>query len=582
MSTRAVCALALLCAGACGDNVHLGGGDLLISPRIGLRTNETGAAATFTVSLTNEQVHDVTVTVTSLDLAEGTVSPGELHFTPVTYDTPQLVTVRGVDDDRADGNQTYTVRLDAGKLDLVDLAIVNDDDDTAGFVVSPEIGLSTSEAGAQASFTVRLLSQPDADVVVPMHTSDASEGIADKTELIFTTASWNVDQTVTVTGQPDNMADGNVPYSIELAPALSNDPIYKGLDPDDVLLTNLDASTTQAGILVTGAASPLMTTEAGGTASFSVTLKSQPTANVTIPMSSSDTTEGTVSPTSLVFTPSDWNQPHGVTVTGVDDTLMDGDIAYTVVLGAATSADPSYAGLNAPDLAAVNADNDRPSIAVAPTTLWVSEFADTDSFAIVLTTQPSGNVTVALSSSDTTEGTVSPSSVTFTPGNWNVPQPVTVTGVNDAVADGNQTFSIITGAATSTDAAYNGTNPPDVTVTNVDNDTAQVYVKANEPLIVSENGTTATFQVRLTLAPSGSVKCTLHSSDLTEGTVSPTTLNFSPGNFGFATVTVKGVDDTIVDGDIAFTIILDACTSNDPTYNGVDPRDVAAINLDND
>src|SRR5438874_13267697 len=111
MSLRAGCALALLCASACGDNVHLGGGDLLIPPRVGLRTNETGAAATFTVSLTNAQVHDIDVTVTSLDLAEGTVSPGTLHFTPDTYDTPQLVTVRGVDDDRADGNQTYTVRL---------------------------------------------------------------------------------------------------------------------------------------------------------------------------------------------------------------------------------------------------------------------------------------------------------------------------------------------------------------------------------------------------------------------------------------------------------------------------------------
>ena len=579
MSSRAVCALALLCA--CGDNVHLGGGDLLISPRVGLRTNETGGAATFTVSLTNEQVHDINVTVTSLDLAEGTVSPGELHFTPVTYDVPQVVTVRGVDDDRADGNQTYTVRLDAGKIDLVDLAIVNDDDDTAGFVVTPEVGLTTSEAGAQASFTVRLSSQPDADVVIPIQTSDASEGVADKTELIFTHESWNDDQTVIVTGQPDNVNDGDVPYSIVLEPALSNDPIYKGLDPDDVLLTNTGA-TTQAGIVVSGAATPLMTTESGGTATFSVTLASQPTANVTIPLSSSDTTEGTVAPASLLFTPSDWNQPHGVTVTGVDDALIDGNIAYTIVLGAATSADPSYAGMNAPDLPAVNADNDLASIVVNRTSLQVSEFVDTDSFTIVLSKQPTANVTIGITSSDTTEGTVSTSSVQFTTANWNVPQPITVTGVDDALTDGNQTFSIITSAATSTDPAYSGANPPDVTVTNIDNETAQVYVKANEPLFVSEAGTTATFQVRLTTTPGSSVKCTLHSSDLTEGSVSPTTINLVPGNFGFVTVTVTGIDDAIVDGDIAFSIILDACTSNDATYNGADPRDVAVINLDND
>ena len=57
----------------------------------------------------------------------------------------------------------------------------------------------------------------------------------------------------------------------------------------------------QAGITVTPT-SGLVTTEAGGTASFSVVLDTQPTATVTIPVSSNDTTEGTVSVPSLTFT----------------------------------------------------------------------------------------------------------------------------------------------------------------------------------------------------------------------------------------------------------------------------------------
>src|SRR6185369_10487607 len=165
-------------------------------------------------------------------------------------------------------------------------------------------------------------------------------------------------------------------------------------------------------------------------------------------------------------------------------------------------------------------------------------------------------VTIALSSSDTTEGTVLPTSVTFTPTNWNVPQTVTVTGVNDNLADGNQLFNIVTGAAVSNDPAYNGVNPPDVEVTNIDNDTAQVYVKARRRLQTSESGQSSTFRVRLTVAPSAPVTCTLQSSDTTEGQVAPTTLTFQPNNFGFITVTVTGVDDTIVDGDILYTIVL--------------------------
>ena len=55
----------------------------------------------------------------------------------------------------------------------------------------------------------------------------------------------------------------------------------------------------------------------------------------------------------------------------------------------------------------------------------------------MLNTQPTADVTIALSSSDTTEGTVLPASLTFTTANWNVAQTVTVTGVDDALDDGD-------------------------------------------------------------------------------------------------------------------------------------------------
>jgi hypothetical protein len=55
---------------------------------------------------------------------------------------------------------------------------------------------------------------------------------------------------------------------------------------------------------------------------------------------------------------------------------------------------------------------------------------------VVLTSQPTADVTIALTSSDTTEGTVSPASLTFTTANWQRPQTVTVTGVDDAQVDG--------------------------------------------------------------------------------------------------------------------------------------------------
>jgi hypothetical protein len=55
-----------------------------------------------------------------------------------------------------------------------------------------------------------------------------------------------------------------------------------------------------AGISVSPLAG-LVTSEAGGTASFTVVLNSQPTADVTIPVASNGTKEGTLSISALTF-----------------------------------------------------------------------------------------------------------------------------------------------------------------------------------------------------------------------------------------------------------------------------------------
>ena len=56
-----------------------------------------------------------------------------------------------------------------------------------------------------------------------------------------------------------------------------------------------------------------------------------------------------------------------MTVTGADDALDDGDVAYTIVTAAATSADAIYNGINAADVAVTNTDNDAAGITVTPT-----------------------------------------------------------------------------------------------------------------------------------------------------------------------------------------------------------------------
>jgi hypothetical protein len=115
-------------------------------------------------------------------------------------------------------------------------------------------------------------------------------------------------------------------------------------------------------------ASGLTTSEAGASATFTVVLSAQPSAAVTVTLASSDVSEGTVGPVQMIFTGADWSAPQTATVTGVDDDLDDGDVAYTVVT-TVSSADPNDNDLAAADVSVTNIDDD--GVATANTYLPV-------------------------------------------------------------------------------------------------------------------------------------------------------------------------------------------------------------------
>ncbi|MHC0066257.1 FG-GAP-like repeat-containing protein [Nostoc sp. UIC 10890] len=114
-------------------------------------------------------------------------------------------------------------------------------------------------------------------------------------------------------------------------------------------------------------------------------------------------------------------------------------------------------------------DDDKAGITISPATALVTtETGGTANFSIQLDTQPTADVTLSFSSSNVNEGTVSVSSVTFTAANWNTPQIITVTGVDDGVADDNTIYQIITAKAVSSDTKYNNIiNPDDIDVVNI-------------------------------------------------------------------------------------------------------------------
>lgn len=229
--------------------------------------------------------------------------------------------------------------------------------------------------------------------------------------------------------------------------------------------------------------------ENGGTGSFSVVLASEPDGTVAIGIESpdigkallsSDEEERTlpgrspVESLDLLFGPGDWSTAQTVIITGQDDDSADGNQSFsiTVDVNAASTTDTTgYADLTPEQVADVSitvVDDDTPGITVtAPSILVTTEDEGQDSFTVVLNTMPDTDVVIDLVSSDTTEGTVSPSRLTFTPGNWSSVQTVTVTGVGDMLNDGDRTYTIST-TLTSAGSQYSSFDPDDVSAVNVD------------------------------------------------------------------------------------------------------------------
>ncbi len=355
-----------------------------------LVTSESGTTATFTVRLNKAPAANVVIPVTSGDVTEGLVKGGSspsipqqtisLTFTPLDWQTPQVVTVVGQPDVVVDGNQTYSIAVgpptgdtEYALLPAQAISATNSDVNVAGYTVSTT-AVSHTEAGVPVSFTVRLNTQPQADVVIPVTSGDPGEGLVAggssggafvaTLDLTFNAANWQTPQVVTVQGQNDNLVDGTQTYSITVGPTASADAPYQGLAARTVSATCYDSNV--AGYTVTPV-SGLATSEAGGTATFSVRLDTIPMATVSIPVSVTPVAEALVSaaavptPTdflTLTFTADNWSTPQVVTVHGVNDALLDGAMPFTVTVGPTTSGDGNYNARPARNVTGLNADDE--------------------------------------------------------------------------------------------------------------------------------------------------------------------------------------------------------------------------------
>lgn len=259
-----------------------------------------------------------------------------------------------------------------------------------------------------------------------------------------------------------------------------------------LLLGQTSASTTTSGIELTQSGSGTNVTEAGGTDTYTIKLMSAPNSAVSIEASGdSQILLNGLSTATLTFDTNCpgsncWSTIQTLTVSAVNDDLEEGihdqSISHTV-----SSNDTGYDKYAISPVIVSIQDDDAAGVTITESggSTSVTEAGGTDTYTVVLTSQPTSsvNVTVTVDAQTRVNGGAT-ATLTFTIGNWNTTQTVTVSAVDDSTTEGNHSGTI-SHSATSSDASYNGISIPSLTVSIVENDFLSSSVPSNNATNVS-------------------------------------------------------------------------------------------------
>jgi hypothetical protein len=220
----------------------------------------------------------------------------------------------------------------------------------------------------------------------------------------------------------------------------------------------------------------------------------------------------------------------------------------------------------------------------------VSENLETDEISISLSEIPQSEVEIIFNVLDDTEIEVISNPLVFNQNNWNEIQNVTVKGLDDNLVDGNTNTIIEFMISPSSNASnYENTQNVEITVENIDNDIQ--YIDGNILIsetdgntIVSENEETDELNISLSEIPQSEVEIIFNILDDTEIEVIPNPLVFNQNNWNETqTITVKGLDDNLVDGNTNTIIeFMVSPNSNASNYENTQNVEIIVENTDND
>ena len=429
--------------------------------------------------------------------------------------------------------------------------------DVLGVDVDPT-SLTVAEGGDDY-YSVFLTAQPSGTVTVTPSVSGSSDVTVNPVSLTFTTVNWSVSQDVTVSAAQDADADADT-ATIEHTVSGAN---YGSVIADDVVVTVTDDEKASTKVNLTVSA-PTVAEDAGATqvtvtgALNGIPLAAATVVTVSVGASGDTATEGTdytnVSDLTLTIPEGQTSATVDFTLTVVNDDVDEDNEAVTI--------DGTVQSLTVTPATVTITDNDTRGVEVSPITLAVAEGGN-DTYTVVLGSEPTGPVTVTPSVTGSPDVAVSSSPLTFTAGNWDTAQTMTVSAVHDADADTDT--ATIEHAVSGADYGSESADGVAVTVTEDETQSSTVTLTVSAPTVAEDAGATqVTVTAELDEAPQASATVVTVSvgaggDGATEGTdynnVSNLTLAIPAGQTSATAVfTLTVVNDDVDEDNEALTV----------------------------
>ena len=518
--------------------------DVTVSFGSATYTAAEGGTVDVTVTLDAAPEREVTIPIAKTD--QGGISEDDYSGVPESVifgaaDTEKSFTFTAAVDEVDDDDES--VALAFGTLPTGVIAgntasstvNITDDDVPAGTVSLVLTPATIDESGSSnvSTVTATLATASSADTTVTISApQDAPVTLSSNRTLTIVKGATTSTGEVTITAVNDAVYTGD--REVTVSGAASN--TVGVANPEDATLTITDDEVRP--VTVSFGAATYSVAE-GGTVDVTVTLDAAPDREVTIPIVKAD--EGGTSaadysgvPASVIFGAAETEK--SFTFSAAADDVDDDEESVGLAFG--TLPEGVSAGTSTTTVSIT--DDDIRGVTIDPTSFTVIA-GRTNSYSVVLDTQPTANVTVTVSGHVNTDLSLDRTSLTFTADNWNAAQTVTVTADENAVARSVTLTHAINGAD------YGSVSADDATVNILaapSSITIQVGVTVSQQQLSVVEGGSRDYSLVLNTAPTDDVTVDITLPSGTDLSLDSATLTFTTANWSTPqTITVSADED---------------------------------------